>query len=266
MVDIANWIIAGANMILASFTIILVIVTASPFLLVKEENIINNNGSNSITVINDLSYLKIGSYLPINSRHYRDALKHMQKDSPNLPSKINLLATDIKIHNEKVDNLFFFIRSSITDSSKKSTTPLLSSSYKISIENIQSFVLNLWKEITPNHNTVRDLKHDIENVINSDKFKFENKTGLLRLNGIHVADGSDNELVEIQSNLIKIIKKEEILSSYLELNKSKSEINKKMMDIQEIAKEISDDIQNGKYSQKAKCCPTFLKLVRNYFF
>ena len=45
-----------------------------------------------------------------------------------------------------------------------------------------------------------------------------------------------------------------------------SEINKKMIEIQEIAKEISDDTINDKYSQKAKCCPTFLKLVRNYFF
>ena len=71
---------------------------------------------------------------------------------------------------------------------------------------------------------------------------------------------------EIQSRLIKLIKNEMILSSYLELNKSKTDINKKMLEIQEIAKEISDDIENDKYAQKAKCCPTFLKLIRNYFF
>ena len=39
-----------------------------------------------------------------------------------------------------------------------------------------------------------------------------------------------------------------------------------MIEIQEIAKEIFDDIRNIKYTQKAKCCPTILRLIRNYFF
>jgi len=41
-----------------------------------------------------------------------------------------------------------------------------------------------------------------------------------------MTEGNDNELVEIQSNWIKIIKNEDILSSYLELNKIISEIKK----------------------------------------
>jgi hypothetical protein len=39
-----------------------------------------------------------------------------------------------------------------------------------------------------------------------------------------------------------------------------------MIEIQEIAKEISDDIRNNKYTQKAKCGPTILRFIRNYFF
>ena len=56
--------------------------------------------------------------------------------------------------------------------------------------------------------------------------KFERKSGFLRLNGIHMTEGNYNDLVEIQSNWIKIIKNEDILSSYLELNKIISEIKK----------------------------------------
>jgi hypothetical protein len=236
------------------------------YLVPNVNPIIENIKGNTIIDIDNLTYLKIGSTLPIKSRHYRDALKHMQKDSPNLPSKIDSLSNDINIHNEKVDNLFLLIRSLITDSSKKSTNPLLSSSYKMSIENILSIFLRFWKEATLNHNTVREIQYDVEYRINSGKFKFDNNSGLLRLNDILVAEEKDNELVEIQSRLLKLIKNEAILSSYLELNKSKMDINKKMIEIQEIAKEISDDIQNNKYTQKAECCPTILKLIRNYFF
>ena len=49
-------------------------------LIHKMNPIIGNNNHNTIRDIKNISYLKIGSILPINSRHYPDALKHMKKD------------------------------------------------------------------------------------------------------------------------------------------------------------------------------------------
>ena len=78
------------------------------------------------------------------------------------------------------------------------------------------------KQVRLNRFTVKDIQDNLENLINSNEFIFGNASGLLRLNGIRVAEGNNNEIPEIESRLIKIIKNENIINYHLELNKSQS--------------------------------------------
>jgi len=205
------------------------------------------------------------------SLFYKYSLQHLSEDRPNFSLDLQLdnLKESLENHNEEVESLEKEIPQIIQNKFKISYQSLTGRQYPYIESSINSILKNGFEKYY-NTSTSDKIVHNINTYSSKETYKnITCNNGIIRFNGSRIAEHyslTENDIepyIEIMDNLIK----DDYISNKLKNLKE----NKEKLDLQinEIMQEITplvESIDRELYGTKVKCCPTVLKLIRNYFF
>jgi hypothetical protein len=238
-----------------------------------------NNGYNL------LDSLKIGilidESIPMDYIVYRDAMLHLKEDYPDLPEMIHNIKDKIHMHNSKVESLDKLIDRNIDNYAKqyyiRPTSQLFPKNNHIDYnyyqkkEVVKKVVTDSWNHIIiliKNPIDVQSINKMTDEYITKN-IRFRKKSNPFELEiepGITIAFGKDeNELDKIREFFINnILKNEDIIQELVCIINKKISLEKDIDYIRISANDISYAIDIDYYNKKVKCCPTAMKLLRNY--
>jgi hypothetical protein len=196
---------------------------------------------------------------------------HLSKDKPdfNLDLKLEDLKQLIENHNEEVERLEREIPRIIQNKFRVSFQAPTGRKYPYHELHIKNTLKNRFENYYTNYTSDKIIdninKYSTKETYNT----ISCNNGIIRFNGMIIAE--DNNLTETDiQNYIEIMDKlvkDEFLSNNLkELKESKKNIDLQINEIKQEITPIVEAIDKEIYDTKAKCCPTFLRMIRNYFF
>jgi hypothetical protein len=233
-------------------------------LKVSELEIEPNNPETQRNICDD--YRLAVKLLPTDSYFYNDAILHITSSNSAVGKNLENLLTTLKEHNANVDSLETCIRTKLDQAFRERK---LEYDNPQIVFNILRILRNVWKTGYIKHLD----EHPSEALSRStvldelSLYKRTDEESALILEPFTVwkerETGEKDKVIDAIRNFAVnpvILSKLELL----EISKRTLEVN--ISDIVKEASKLSKAIEAEAYSKKQKCCPTFFKLVRNYFF
>jgi len=202
---------------------------------------------------------------------YKYALKHLSIDRPNfdLDFKLENLKQSLENHNEKVENLEKEIPQIIKNKFRISYSTLRGRQYPYTESSINSILKNRFKQYYDN-STSDKIIDNINTYSTKETYKEKNfANGIVRIGGIRIAEDyslTENDGEQYIEIMDKLVKNESISNKLKEIKESNENLELEINEVKQEINQIVEAIDRDLYDTKANCCPTFLRVIRNYFF
>ena len=204
------------------------------------------------------------------SLFYKYSLKHLREDRPNfnLDLKLDNLKETLENHNKKVESLEKEIPQIIQNKFKTSYSTLTGRYYPYIESSINSLLKNIFEKYYKN-NTSDNIIENINKYSSKETYNITFENEIIRFDGLRIAEHNSltendkDQYIEIMDKLIK----DDFISNKLKnLKESNENLDLQINEIKQEITPIVETIDRELYETKAKCCPTILRLIRNYFF
>jgi len=205
------------------------------------------------------------------SLFYKYALEHLTKDRPNfnLDLKLSNFKESLENHNEEVESLEKEIPLIIQKKFRISYQTLTGRQYSFIESSINYILKNRFERF---YTTSKSDKIVEEINTYSTKETYKNITyqnGIIKFDGLRIAENNnltENDIEQYIEIMDKLIKDDFISNKLKKFKQSNENLDLQINEIKQEITPIVETIDRELYETKAKCCPTVLRLIRNYFF
>lgn len=209
--------------------------------------------------------------LPNDSYFYENAILHLKASDPTAGKYIENLQTSLNNHNGAANLTQVDVWTALE---KAMNTANLAYNDTISHDEAFSKILHIlsdiWKsqylkQLSATLDTPSSSPQDLLTRLNSWTQTDQGFTLILGPFTIFVGHNAE-EKEKMMGIIKKIVVDETILAKIKSLEASRRRLEVSITEIRGAASKLSKAIEAEEYSKKKSCCPTFFKLVRNYFF
>jgi len=140
---------------------------------------------------------------PFNHIFYQKAVKHLNKDKPDLPPKLEVFNTKLRNHNHLVESLEKSVIPDLIHNKFRKPSPLVFDSavtYQYDYNQVFSLIKDILNELMQNEANENDFKDFDINMLQSDE-----KDSALSIKGYSIGNGTDAERASMKSKIQEII-------------------------------------------------------------